>query len=1008
MAAGTRTPRSPYDETFLTIRLLRRRLENSTSQPWTFQGHRLKSISIVAPPTTRHAVVGDPTLRTVYSWIRLRGIADPVAASLRTQPNFVRPFVRYLWERGIGYSHVITCSDHELGVYTLPFSRMIRSPETGEWLPLPGWPDSSEGNWSHVRDDVARQLEARFPDSRIDTDCPNPLQTILEKTTVTGLVTGVPQSTLEAEAIRTRERAAQPSGFAVPTVNVAARRFLGESLEALIRAGTRQSGFWWFQVVCSPVSEQSAIAARRKRLETVLGLSPKATAKPDARIAVESELCERLVGVDALRFQLGLTDGLWLVSCYFGASDESVGAFLSASLTEAFKSEAPLSEPIRSRIIPGDGILIAASSLSHLRVEGNQILQVRMNNREELSSMLALPPSPRLCTPLLSIEVCTLVRPPAEETLGYSVLKEGFATVDAEQDPLIAGSEAKPWIELGSAIEGDATRRDVSESRTGPTIRIPAISLARHLLVAGITGSGKSTTVERILVDLNRNGIPFLVVEPVKQEYRNLVKWIPDLRVFSVGEGGPARFWLNPLEVPEGVVVQSHLDRVAAAFEGFFYMGGALPQVFKELFYNTYRNLGWELSLRAGPMTANLQIPTLTQLYWEVGRLPQRYEPKEWANFTGALRTRIGDLMRGSNGRTFNCVTSIPMQSLLERPVVLELRRMTSDDERALFTTLLLGRLYSFLETHPPGSSRLKHVTVLEEAHRFLSLSGAQSRGEFRVNPRRGALEMFGNLIAEARAYGEGITIVDQLPTALSPEVIKGTATKILHQTVATDDQAALGSAASLSEEEFSSLGRLRAGQCVLSSEALRRPLFLQVTPLRLPDGASATPISDELLDSMAQRSPDVGGGKRVNPLASCEYCFDPCSFVPDADPYVYAPEINRAVQSNMDRLHRALWNLCGGPRQSEGPDKSALEDYDRELLAFAANSTQLALERSIGTGIPVSVARGIAYCAVSRLVNTLMPSEEDFPLRPKAVLLLCYTVSRFLESKTSSTVSVK
>ncbi|WP_333495287.1 hypothetical protein [Kluyvera sp. CHPC 1.251] len=42
-------------------------------------------------------------------------------------------------------------------------------------------------------------------------------------------------------------------------------------------------------------------------------------------------------------------------------------------------------------------------------------------------------------------------------------------------------------------------------------------------------------------------------------------------------------------------------------------------------------------------------------------------------------------------------------------------------------------------------------------------------------------VEMFCNLLAEVRKYGEGLIIVNQIPNKLIPDVIKNTNTKIVH-----------------------------------------------------------------------------------------------------------------------------------------------------------------------------------------------------------------------------------
>ncbi|MDF1539038.1 MAG: DUF87 domain-containing protein [Candidatus Thorarchaeota archaeon] len=64
---------------------------------------------------------------------------------------------------------------------------------------------------------------------------------------------------------------------------------------------------------------------------------------------------------------------------------------------------------------------------------------------------------------------------------------------------------------------------------------LPIEDLRKHMLILGMTGSGKSTTKNRIVIDAWRNGIPSLLIEPIKTDARMLMGAIPELRVFTDG-----------------------------------------------------------------------------------------------------------------------------------------------------------------------------------------------------------------------------------------------------------------------------------------------------------------------------------------------------------------------------------------------------------------------------------------------------------------------------------------
>ena len=78
-----------------------------------------------------------------------------------------------------------------------------------------------------------------------------------------------------------------------------------------------------------------------------------------------------------------------------------------------------------------------------------------------------------------------------------------------------------------TAIPGDSSGEPVPVGTVLDWNRVPAgelavprASLNRHVFVCGATGAGKSQTVRGLLEAATRAGIPWLVVEPAKAEYR--------------------------------------------------------------------------------------------------------------------------------------------------------------------------------------------------------------------------------------------------------------------------------------------------------------------------------------------------------------------------------------------------------------------------------------------------------------------------------------------------------
>ena len=69
--------------------------------------------------------------------------------------------------------------------------------------------------------------------------------------------------------------------------------------------------------------------------------------------------------------------------------------------------------------------------------------------------------------------------------------------------------------------------------------------------------------------------------------------------------------------------------------------------------------------------------------------------------------------------------------------------------------------------THHEG---LRHVTLIEEAHRLLSKTSDDFGNLENVSTKSKAVEAFCNILSEIRAFGEGILVAEQIPTKLAQE----------------------------------------------------------------------------------------------------------------------------------------------------------------------------------------------------------------------------------------------
>lgn len=360
----------------------------------------------------------------------------------------------------------------------------------------------------------------------------------------------------------------------------------------------------------------------------------------------------------------------------------------------------------------------------------------------------------------------------------------------------------------------------------------------KHVLVAGTTGSGKTTTCLHLLTELARKGIPFLVIEPVNSEhndYRSLIR-LPGLdqtlQIFTLGDEETSPFRINPFEIQPGVTVNEHISSLLTAFKAAIPMWEPLPRIFLKALNRMYFHFGWPpFSKPAGTVT-DLPFPTLRDFYREISQVVDEeieHEGEVKGNIRGATKLRVEALLEGSCGRILSAQRTLPIEIWMEHPTVMELRHVGDDEDKALLIAFLLIAVNEYLgnRRNTLSFSVLKHVTLIEEAHRLLENIQNDPNPE-KSNTKGQAAQAFAHALAESRKYGEGIIIAEQLPTKLVPDAIGNTGLKIMHRLTSANDRESLGKAMNLNSFQQENVAMLHTGQAAVYGVNLEEPLLIQ------------------------------------------------------------------------------------------------------------------------------------------------------------------------------------
>lgn len=356
-------------------------------------------------------------------------------------------------------------------------------------------------------------------------------------------------------------------------------------------------------------------------------------------------------------------------------------------------------------------------------------------------------------------------------------------------------------------------------------------SLNKHVFVSGITGSGKTTTCKKLI---ESSELPFLIIEPAKTEYREMInmKSCKDLVVYTLGNEKGLPFRFNPFEVLPNENFTAHIDMLKAAFATAFDFEASMPQILEIAIYKAYEKYGWDVDegtnkyFERGDSEEVLYWPTLSDLIDNLNLVvkEQKFGPELEGNYRGSLISRIANLTYGSKGKMLNCKRSIDFLEMLDEKVVLEMEELKSPSDKSLMMALILSRLNEAIKIKYNDNKEFQHISLIEEAHRLLS---KPSVGE--DNSKRYSVQMFTDMLAEVRKYGESLIIVDQIPNKLADDVLKNTATKIIHKILAKDDKEVVGDTMYMNDEQKKFLSNLKTGEAIIFSDNWSKPVQVKI-----------------------------------------------------------------------------------------------------------------------------------------------------------------------------------
>lgn len=411
-----------------------------------------------------------------------------------------------------------------------------------------------------------------------------------------------------------------------------------------------------------------------------------------------------------------------------------------------------------------------------------------------------------------------------------------------ETDPVLDNNIEKS-ITLGVIYDNSEHNRNLMD------VKIPINNLCKHGYICGVPGSGKTYTMKHIIHSLNRNSVPFLVFEPAKKEYRELFMVnakmkkteygeftdrdkTSNIQLFSLCANTMFPFHINPLEIPNGVSVSEYISTLYNVFMGAFFWPSPSHMILYRALELAYAKKGLLGNIKIKTSDIKADMPDISDLYecFKTAMDEYSFVGEMRSNITGILESRIGTLASGYMGEIFNIgYSSIPPENWLSSSIIMELEALPT--EHANFVSLLiLSLIRLYLKKSTIDGNKLRHVIFFEEAHNLIGPCAVENNSE-NASAKLAATIMIKNMLAEVRAYNEGIIIADQLPSALAPEVLKNTSLKIAHRQLSADERKAIAAVMSADSLQIERMAQFSKGRALViyEDDNLIKPFDMQV-----------------------------------------------------------------------------------------------------------------------------------------------------------------------------------
>ncbi|MEM3684062.1 MAG: ATP-binding protein [Conexivisphaerales archaeon] len=346
------------------------------------------------------------------------------------------------------------------------------------------------------------------------------------------------------------------------------------------------------------------------------------------------------------------------------------------------------------------------------------------------------------------------------------------------QQPTVAGQVS---VLLGQKIENGSA-----------VVWQPISELNPHILVVGMSGSGKTETLRTLIYELKKQGIPSLILD-----FHNEYSSVSDLQI-DVRKG----ITINPLEL----LGRSPLDvkyEVSSIMRNIYGLGDQQEAYLREAIEQAYNSKGIYEKEEAtwGNTPPNFSDVKLF--------LEERMEENSQSrSVITALLNRLEPVF---DVEVFSGGTIVSFDKVVNQSTAVQLRDLPTDEVKTAVSDFFLRRLWYY--TYKLGESKnLRFYCVVDEGHRLA----------YEKSP----LDSF---LREARKYGVGVMLSSQQPHDFSETIMANVATIVCLRCKLEDDAKFMAKQLGCDPQEIQFMTEL--GKSIVRFSSSKEAINVQIIP---------------------------------------------------------------------------------------------------------------------------------------------------------------------------------